>query len=102
MAEIRFLPPTAKFFKKIKDKKLKKIFESTIRLIADDPTLGEAKIGDLAGIYCYDVYYSRINYEIAYTIEVNEYSDIVVIVMAGTRENFYNQLKKYIKSNSMN
>ena len=44
MAEIRFLPPAAKFFKKIKDKKLKKIFESTIKLIADDPTIGEAKL----------------------------------------------------------
>lgn len=99
MAEIRFLPPAAKFFKKIKDKKLKKIFESTIKLIADDPTIGEAKIGDLAGIYCYDVYYARTNYKIAYTIDVNESGDIVVIIMSGTRENFYEQLKNYIRSN---
>ncbi len=37
------------------------------------------------------------NYELAYTIEYLE-NTIVVIVMAGTRENFYNELKTYMSS----
>ncbi|WP_331279576.1 type II toxin-antitoxin system RelE/ParE family toxin [Anaerovibrio lipolyticus] len=45
------------------------------------------------------MYYARTNYEIAYTIDVNKSGDIVVIIMSGTRENFYEQLKNYIRSN---
>ena len=42
------------------------------------------------------IYYNKTNYELAYTIErVGE--ELVVVVMAGTRENFYDQLKRYIK-----
>jgi len=50
----------------------------------------------LAGIYGFDVKYKGINYEIAYTInEVN--GKKIVVLLAGTRENFYQQLKRYIK-----
>jgi mRNA interferase RelE/StbE len=37
-----------------------------------------------------------INYEIAYAIyEENE--QLIVVLLAGTRENFYEQLKRYVK-----
>lgn len=50
------------------------------------------KTGDLKGIYSLYVYYNKINYELAYTVEfVND--TVVVVIMAGTRENFYNELK---------
>ena len=45
-------------------------------------------------------YYNKTNYELAYTVEeiinpdTNE-QEIVVIIMAGTRENFYGELKGY-------
>ena len=35
-------------------------------------------------------------YELAYTIERID-GELVVVVMAGTRENFYDELKRYIK-----
>ena len=39
------------------------------------------------------------NYELAYTVEyIQEESEepkAVVVIMAGTRENFYNELKRY-------
>ena len=55
------------------------------------------KTGDLSGVFGYDIYYNKTNYELAYTIErVDE--EIVVVIMAGTRENFYDQLKRYMKS----
>lgn len=48
-------------------------------------------------IYGYDIYYNKINYEIAYTIEYVE-DKVIVIIMTGTKENFYDELKRYIKS----
>ncbi len=97
MTEIRFLPPAAKFLKKLKDKKLKALYKYAIDKILKDHTVGELKTGDLQGIYGYDIYYNRTNYELAYTVEYVD-NKIVVVIMAGTRENFYEELKKYMKS----
>ena len=96
MTEVRFMPPAAKYLKKIKDKKLKALFQDAIDKIREDYTMGEAKTGDLSGIFGYDIYYNKTNYELAYTIEY-ENDRIIVVIMAGTRENFYDQLKRYIK-----
>lgn len=94
MTEVKFLPPAAKFIKKIKDKKLKKLYREAIERIAEDHTVGEAKTGDLSGVYGYDIYYNKTNYELAYTVQYVE-DKVIVVIMAGTRENFYEQLKKY-------
>ena len=68
---------------------------SQIDRILEDHTVGEAKTGDLAGVFGYDIYYNKTNYELAYTVEyVND--KIVVVIMAGTRENFYDELKRYM------
>jgi mRNA interferase RelE/StbE len=58
----------------------------------------DAKFGDLAGIYGYDIYHQGINYEIAYFIDYDEVG-ILVVVLAGTRKNFYNHLKGDMKAN---
>ena len=63
MAELRVLPPAAKFLKKLKDKKLKSLYKEAIDAILEDPTIGEEKSGDLKGIRGYDIYHNRINYE---------------------------------------
>lgn len=102
MAELRVLPPAAKFLKKLKDKKLKRLYKQAIDAILENPTIGEEKTGDLKGVRGYDIFYNRINYELAYTIEYvqEEGKDepvMVVVIMAGTRENFYSQLKRYWK-----
>lgn len=97
MSEVRFLPPTSKFIKKLKDKKLKKAFQNAVDEICRDYTVGQAKTGDLSGVYGYDIYYNKTNYELAYTVEyVND--TVIIVIMAGTRENFYDELKKYMKS----
>ena len=96
MLPVRFDPPAAKFIKKLKDKKLKKLYQEAIDKIREDYTIGERKTGDLSGFYGYDIFYNKTNYELAYTIE-NIDGEMVIIVMAGTRENFYNALKRYIK-----
>lgn len=97
MTEIRFLPPAAKFIKKIKDKKLKLLYQNAVDKIQTDHTAGEAKTGDLSGVYGYDIYYNKTNYELAYTVEYSE-NKVIIVIMAGTRENFYDQLKQYMKT----
>ena len=95
MYEIRFLQPAAKYLKKIKDKKLKELYKNAIDKIREDYTVGELKTGDLSGIYSMDIFYNKTNYELAYTVEYKE-SEIVVVIMAGTRENFYEELIRYM------
>jgi len=96
MTEVRFLPPAAKFIKKLKDKKLKRLYQEAVDKIREDYTVGEAKTGDLSGVYGYDIYYNKTNYELAYTVEYLE-NVIIIVIMAGTRENFYDQLKQYMR-----
>ena len=100
MAELRILPPAAKYLKKLKDKKLKQLYQEAINAILEDPTIGEEKTGDLKGVRGYDIYYNRTNYELAYTVEYirkegGEDPEVVVVILAGTRENFYDQMKRY-------
>jgi len=97
MREPIFLPPAARFLKKLKEKPLKILFQQAIDDILEDPYVGEAKTGDLSGVFGYDIYYNKTNYELAYTL-VEKDGETVVIIMAGTRENFYEELKRYMKS----
>ena len=92
MTQVQILPPAAKFLKKLKDKKLKSLYKEAIEMICEDYSIGEEKTGDLAGMYGYDI-----NYELAY--RVRQLDDlIIIIIMAGTRENFYEELKRYIRT----
>jgi mRNA-degrading endonuclease RelE of RelBE toxin-antitoxin system len=96
MYKIRFTVAAEKYLKKIKEKGLKKAFQSALEEISMDPYIGELKTGDLAGVYCCDVYYNKTKYELSYKI-YEEDSQIVVVILAGTRENFYDELKRYMK-----
>jgi mRNA interferase RelE/StbE len=96
MYEIRFTGAAERYLKKVREKGLREAFRETLKKISNDPYIGELKTGDLAGVYCYDVYYSKINYELAYRI-YEENGQMVVVILAGTRENFYDELKRYMK-----
>ena len=97
MYQIKFTSAAERYFKKLKEKPLKEAFKRSIQELAENPYLGEVKQGDLHGIYGYDVKYKKNSYEIAYRIYEEEGKKIV-IVLAGTRENFYEELKRYMKS----
>lgn len=97
MTEVRFLPPAAKFIKKLRDKKLKMLYQEAVDKIREGHTIGEIKTGDLSGVYGYDIYYNRTNYELAYTVEYQK-DKVIIVIMAGTRENFYDQLKQYMRN----
>jgi len=96
MAKLVILPPAARYLKKLKEKALKDKFQAAIDQILRDPYFGEPKTADLRGIYCCDIFHHKTNYELAYTI-VEEDGKTVVVILAGTRENFYEELKRYMK-----
>ncbi|BAF58214.1 MAG: type II toxin-antitoxin system RelE/ParE family toxin [Pelotomaculum sp.] len=97
MYKLIILPPAARYLKKIKEKPLKAAFQKAVDEILKDPYMGEPKTGDLAGVFCYDIYYNKTNYELAYTI-IEEGGSTVVVILAGTRENFYEELKRYMST----
>jgi mRNA-degrading endonuclease RelE of RelBE toxin-antitoxin system len=96
MAKLVILPPAARYLKKLKEKPLKDKFQAAIDQIQLDPYWGDPKTGDLSGIYCCDIFHNKTNYELAYTI-IEEEDETVVVILAGTRENFYEDLKRYMK-----
>jgi mRNA interferase RelE/StbE len=87
------------FFKSIrKDKQLLGKYQEAIKELLLNPTLGDMKKGDLSGVSSLDIRHNKTNYELAYCVEENENGELLLIVLAGTRENFYADLKKYIKT----
>ena len=96
MYEVKYSKAAERYFKKLIDKNLRGKFKSAIDAIGDNPYIGTQKVGDLKGLYGYDVKHVGVSYEIAYHIyeEENQY---VVVVLAGTKENFYDDLKRLIK-----
>ncbi|QNB45462.1 type II toxin-antitoxin system RelE/ParE family toxin [Thermanaerosceptrum fracticalcis] len=96
MLPVQYLPQAEKYLKKIRDPQLKRRFKEAIDNIRKNPQVGKAKKYDLAGIMGYDIYYKNTNYEIAYKVVEIE-GKTVLIILAGTRENFYDELKKYLK-----
>ena len=94
---VKYSPAIEKYFKKLKDKKLKEKYKNAIDLITKDYRIGNLKTGDLSGIYSYDIFYNRTNYELAYSVRI-ENDEIIIFILAGTRENFYEELKRYLKN----
>ena len=97
MKKLVILPGAARYLKKLKDKALKEKFRQEIKAIQEDPGIGEIKSGDLAGVCCRDIYHQKTNYELAYTL-IEQDGETVVVILAGTRENFYEELKRNMKS----
>lgn len=96
MAKLIILSPAARYLKKLKEKPLKDKFKAIIDQLMLDPYLGDPKTGDLSGVYCCDIFYNKTNYELAYTV-IGKSEETVVVILAGTRENFYEELKKYMQ-----
>lgn len=64
MLPIAYMPSAKKYFKKLKDPGLKNKFKDAILSIRRNPQVGQAKSGDLKGLYCLDLYYKRTNYDL--------------------------------------
>lgn len=88
----------AKQIKKIRktDRTLYEKIGAAINAIRLDPNIGEPKKGDLKGYSCLDISHMRTNYELCYTLDVDENGELILIVMMASRENFYDDLKRYL------
>jgi hypothetical protein len=57
MLPVVYLPQAERYLKKLKDKHLKDEFKKAIFRIRENPRIGEAKSGDLRGIFSLDVFH---------------------------------------------
>jgi mRNA interferase RelE/StbE len=79
--------------KKYLSKKEIEHLENKAKLIQGKPEIGEAKRGDLAGVYVHRFKVGRKLFLVAY--ELNEPE--ILLLALGPHENFSRDLKKYLK-----
>jgi mRNA interferase RelE/StbE len=72
----------------------KKILDLEIRRIAENPSLGEEKKGDLRGVRVHKFKLKTSQYLLAY----RKVGEDLELVMIGPHENYYRDLKQYLKS----
>jgi len=84
------------FEKKVKkfNKAEKKARDSQILKIVDNPFIGVEKKGDLRGIYVYTFKLKTIQYLLSYRFSGEE----LELIMIGPHENYYRDLKNYLKA----
>jgi mRNA-degrading endonuclease RelE of RelBE toxin-antitoxin system len=86
---IRQMPAFKRVYKKLHQQQ-KQMVNDAILEIVDDPTLGEEKKGDLAGVFVYKFKMHHQEFLLAY-----EWDPLNRILLAlGVHENFYRDLKK--------
>ena len=81
-----------KFVKK-QTRPLQLSIEDEIEKILENPAIGESKKGDLLGFRVHKFTFKKQRLLIAYRVSPNE----MVFYMVGSHENFYRNLKKYLK-----
>lgn len=84
------------FEQKVKkfSKAQKSQLDKQVKLILEDPAIGIEKKGDLRSVYVHKFKLKTIQYLLAYRI-VGENLELIMI---GPHQNYYRDLKKYIKS----
>ncbi len=80
-------------FVKKQTKAFQLAIEDEVEIILKKPEAGESKKGDLAGFRVYKFIFQRQEYLIAYKIHGND----IIFYMIDTHENFYRELKRYIR-----
>lgn len=85
------------FAKKIKkfNAKEKSELDSEIRRIIENPSLGSEKKGDLRGVFIHKFSVQSQMYLLAYRCIKDESLELIMI---GPHENYYRDLKAYLKS----
>ena len=84
------------FEKKVKkmSKPEKDSLDREIRSIADDPSVGEEKKGDLRGVFIHKFKLKNTQYLLAY----RKVGEDLELLMIGSHENYYRDLKQYLKN----
>jgi mRNA interferase RelE/StbE len=84
------------FERKVKKftKREKRALDKQIRKIADNPSIGSEKKGDLRGIYVHKFKLQTARYLLAYRFVGGD----LELIMIGPHENYYRDLKSCLKS----
>ena len=84
------------FERKVKKftKAQKKRLDSEIRKILNNPSVGSEKKGDLRGIHVHKFKIHTLQYLLAYRFS----KKTLELIMIGPHENYYRDLKSYLKS----
>ena len=94
-----FKRPFAPYVKKA-HKPLQLAIEDEVEVVCEAPQIGEAKVGDLAGIRVHKFRFNRQEYLIAYRAP-NEDAPLEFLIIdfyqVGVHENFYAELKQYLR-----
>ncbi|KAF0143697.1 MAG: hypothetical protein FD156_2432 [Nitrospirae bacterium] len=72
----------------------KGILDKEIRKIADNPSVGDGKKGDLRGIFIHKFKLKAAEYLLAYRVTGKD----LELIMLGPHENYYRDLKNYLKN----
>jgi mRNA interferase RelE/StbE len=75
-------------------KQEKTVLDQQIRRIAEDPAVGEEKKGDLKGVFIHKFKLKTIQYLLAY----RKVGKDLELIMIGPHENYYRDLKQYLKN----
>lgn len=68
--------------------------DQEVRRIAEDPSIGEEKKGDLREIFVYKFKLKAKQYLLAY----RKLDDNLELISIGPHENYYRNLKQYLKN----
>jgi mRNA interferase RelE/StbE len=84
------------FEKKVKkmSKSEKDILDQEVKRITEDPSVGEEKKGELRGVFVHKFKLKATQYLLAY----RRVGDDLELVMIGPHENYYRDLKQYLKN----
>jgi mRNA interferase RelE/StbE len=84
------------FEKKVKkmSKSEKDVLDQEVKRIAEDPSVGEEKKGELRGVFVHKFKLKTTQYLLAY----RRVGDDLELVMIGPHENYYRDLKQYLKN----
>ena len=73
----------------------KMVVDQAVREIAEDPTIGEKKKGDLAGVFGYKFKLNKQEMLLAFRLQPNKFKPKeLVLLTLGSHENFYTELKR--------
>jgi len=83
------------FENKIKkfSKQEKELLDGEIKKIAENPLIGEEKKGDLRSVYIYKFKIKSLQYLLSYRVIKSD----LELIMIGPHENYYRELKSYLK-----
>ena len=71
----------------------KLILDEQVKIIINNPSIGSEKKGDLREVFVHKFKISTIQYLLAYRFN----KERLELIMIGPRQNYYRDLKKYLK-----